>query len=78
MDISKAREYFQLDLIRDALVRAPSVLHNGWTIELSGNLGNASPIIHTARGEVREFKTLDAAAKAVRDIGLKQFNVITD
>jgi hypothetical protein len=78
MDTAKAKEYFGLDLLTGALVRAPSVLHSGWTIELSGNLGNAKPTLETARGQVREFKTLDAAAKAVREIGFTYFSVITD
>lgn len=78
MEVSRAKEYFSLGLITGILVRAPSVLHAGWTIELSGNLGNAVPVIRTARKEVREFKTLDAAAKVVREIGAQQFSVIAD
>ncbi|OJK60167.1 hypothetical protein BK247_26585 [Escherichia coli] len=78
MDIGKAKEYFGLGLIQAAVVRSSSILHNGWTIELSGNIGSAQPTLHTARGEVRQFKTLDAAAKVVREIGLREWRVITD
>ena len=75
MDIGKAKEYFGLGLIQGAVVRSSSVLH---TIELSGNIGSAQPTLHTARGDVRQFKTLDAAAKVVREIGLREWRVITD
>lgn len=78
MDIGKAREYFELGLIQGAVVRSPNVLHNGWTVELSGSIGSAQPTLHTARGDVRQFKTLDAVAKAVREIGLREWRVITD
>lgn len=78
MDIKKAADYFELGLIKGLLVRAPSVLHDGWTIEMSGNIGNASPTLHTTRGDVREFKTLAAAASAARQIGFRQWSVITD
>jgi hypothetical protein len=78
MEIGTAREYFHLGLLTAALVRAPSVLHEGWTIEMEGNTGNADPILRAARGQVREFKTLDAAGRAVREIGFKELRVITD
>jgi hypothetical protein len=78
MDIGKAKEYFELGLIQSAVVRSPSVLHDGWTIELNGNIHGAQSILHTARGDVRKFKTLDAAAKTVRQIGLREWRVITD
>lgn len=78
MEIARAKEYFDLGLLTGALVRAPSVLHDGWTIELSGNLGNADPVVRTARRQVRQFSTIDAAAKSVRSIGFSEFRVITD
>lgn len=78
MKIERAKEYFDLGILTDALVRAPYVLHKGWTVEVSGNTGNASPSIETVRGQVREWSSLDSAARAVRAIGFRSFRVITD
>lgn len=78
MDIARAKEYFELGLVTGAWVRAPYMSFDGWTIELEGTFGNASPTIQTSRGKIRDFKTLETAAKVVREIGLKQFKVITD
>ncbi len=78
MNIGRAKEYFQLGLLDSALIRAPSVLHEGWTIEFSGRLANVSPSLETTLGRVRQFSAIATAAKAVRDVGFKQFCVITD
>lgn len=78
MDIGTAREYFHLGLLTGALVRAPTVLHQGWTIEIQGTTGNADPVLRAARGQVRQFRTLDAAWRVVREIGFRYFTVITD
>lgn len=78
MNIARAKEWFQLGVIKMAHVRAPFGRFEGWTIELAPNVPNAEMQLETARGEIREFVTLDAAAKAVREIGIKTFDVITD
>ena len=78
MDIGKAKECFGLGLIRSAVVRPPSLLHNGWTIELNGTFSGGQTTLYTARGDVRCFKTLDAVAKAIREIGLREWRVVTD
>lgn len=79
MELERAKDYFRVGLIEDALVKAPDVINQqGWTIELRGNFGNADPILRASRGGTRTFKTLDAAANVVREIGLKQWRVITD
>jgi hypothetical protein len=78
MKIALAKEYFDLGLVTGVIVRAPTLMHDGWTIELEGRVGNALPVIETDRGEVRTWRTLDAAAKAVRQIGPRQWSVVTD
>lgn len=78
MNIATGKEYFDLGLLTSATIRAPFLDHDGWTVEVTGQIGNASPVLHTARGQVRKFKTLDAAAVACREIGFRQFSVIVD
>lgn len=78
MDIVKAKDYFFLGVLKAATVHAPSVMHpSGWTIHFDGKLGDASPVFKTMRGEVRQFKTLDAAAKVLAEIGFKKWSVKT-
>lgn len=76
MEIAKAQELFLMGNLDVLLVRCPDLLNNGWTIEIRGNIGRLNPIIETARKQNRCFKTLDAAAKAARNIGFKQFEVV--
>lgn len=78
MKISDAKEYFQLDALPQAMIRQAFNDYEGWTIEFTGYRGNAKPVLEISRGRVREFRTLDSAAKAVREIGFKTFTVITD
>lgn len=78
MNIATASDYFALGLLDRATVRAPFMSHDGWTVEIGGNIGNADPLLRTSRGQVRLFRTLDAAANAVRSIGFRQFDVVTD
>ena len=75
MEIATAKEYFHLGLLSGARVRAPFVLHAGWTVEFSGTLGNADPLLRTARRAVREFASADSALSVCRDIGLRSVAV---
>lgn len=77
MTIAKAKEYYSLGLVHSVVVHAPDLLNSGWTVELCGNIGSAGPLLKTSRGDVRAFKTLDAAAKVVREIGLRTWSVTT-
>lgn len=77
MDILKAKDYFQLGVLTGATVHAANLMHpGGWTIEFSGKLGDASALFETMRGDVRQFKTLDAAAKVLLQIGFKQWSTV--
>lgn len=67
MNVAKAKEYYELDLIkRVGLVRDP--LSTGWLVVLSDEDKGKSWDLRTARGDVRIFKTLDAAISTVEEI----------
>lgn len=78
MEIGKVKEYFVLGLVTGATVRAPDIINKGWTVEFSGKIEQIDPTLHTAKGAVRAFKTLDAVAKAMREIGLREWRVVAD
>ena len=75
MEIAKAKEYFRLGLLAGAEIRGPDLLNSGFTAHFAGKNGAENAVMHTARGQVRQFKTLDAAAAAVADVGFKKFGV---
>ena len=76
LDILKAKDYFKLGVLTGATVHAASLMHpHGWTIEFSGKLGDSSALFETMRGEVRQFKTLDSAAKVLTEVGFKKWGV---
>lgn len=63
----QAREYLDLGVLAFAFV-LPLPMEAGWYISLEGTKGSAWNL-GTARGELREFATLDAAVNALRAIG---------
>lgn len=76
MDILKAKDYFKLGVLTGATVHVANMIYpSGWTIEFSGKLGDSSALFETMRGEVRQFKTLDSAAKVLSEIGFKKWSV---
>ena len=79
MKMDYARDLKGLGALERAEVRAPFMKFEGWTVEFfleNGKLPNCSTLLETALGKTREFKTLDAAARALEQIGFKQFTVI--
>lgn len=67
--IQKVREYYELGVIAGFhLVRDP--MSSGWIVCIEGTSG-ASWTLHTARGEVRSFASLDSAVKAVEETGMR-------
>ena len=76
VDINKAKDYFHLGLLTSASIFSPSVMYSdGWTVDFKGNTEKTSGTLKTVRGEVRQFKTLDAAANALHDVGFRRFTV---
>lgn len=66
--IKQAREYFELGAIAGfAVVRVP-MSDGGWAVTANGRTG-ASWTLRTARGDMRVFATLDAAVRAVEEVG---------
>ena len=69
LTIQKAREYYDLGVIAAFhLVRDP--MGSGWIVCIEGTTGT-SWTLHTARGEVRSFASLDSAVKAVEESGMR-------
>lgn len=78
MNLSTARDYFALGVLESCEIRQTFGPFDGWTVEFFGKLGNARPLLETARGDIRQFKTLDAAAAAAREVGFVRFAVLLD
>ena len=67
--IQRAREYYDLGVIASFhLVRDP--MSTGWIVCIEGTSGT-SWTLHTARGDVRSFASLDSAVKAVEESGMR-------
>lgn len=67
MNLAKAKEYYELSLInRVGLVRDP--ISGGWMVVFSDEEKGKGWELRTARGDVRLFKTLDAAISTVEEI----------
>jgi hypothetical protein len=47
----------------------------GWSVTLAGR-HKMNPTLETARGQVRVFKTLDAAVGVLFDLGFEKINVV--
>lgn len=48
---------------------------NGWTVTLSGK-HKLNPLLETARGQVRVFKTLDAAVGVLFEVGFGEIEIV--
>lgn len=67
--VQQARQYFDLGVLAFAFI-VPVPMSTGWQITIEGTSGTVWHLV-TARGEVREFASLDAAVNALRSIGWK-------
>lgn len=54
---------------------AHAPMFGGWTLTFKGKKKDESYSLHTQRGELRAFKSLDAAAKLVKGLGFADFTV---
>lgn len=52
-------------------------LFGGWSATFTSAKGKETYTMHTQRGEVRTFKTLDAANKVIKELGFASFEVKT-
>jgi len=59
-------------LIHGFKVRAPDILNDGWYIMIHWGFTSE---LEKARGGTRTFATLDAAAKLLKELGIKEFTV---
>ncbi len=65
MNLKEARLLFQAGALNEPVIRREE---GGWSVTLSGR-HPLIPQLETARGRVRIFKTLDAAAEVLFEIG---------
>lgn len=85
MELATARDLARKGVIYAALIRGPAPGGEGYCVEFRMHSGGepvgpygeplAGDMMRTARGDVRLFKTLDAAAKVVRSLGLHSISV---
>lgn len=64
--VNSAREYFNLGVLTNFQILRDPMAH-GWTLFIDGKSGSSWNLV-TARGEMRTFKTLDAAASTIEEI----------
>lgn len=74
MNLKEARLLFQAGALDEPVVRREE---GGWSVTLSGR-HPLNPQLETARGQVRVFKTMDAAAETVFGIGFGRLTVLRD
>lgn len=76
MKTNQAKKYFEMGILTKAIVDGPLHCDPGYRVFFeSDRLLSESNYIETARGEIREFKTLDAAMNALAKIGFRRFTV---
>ena len=71
MNIKEARLLFQTGVLREPVIRKEE---GGWSVTLTGR-HPLTPQLETARGQVRIFKTLDAAAEVLFEIGFRNARI---
>jgi hypothetical protein len=74
MQLKEAELLFHAGALDEPVIKKYA-LENGWGITLTGN-HKLNPTLETARGQVRVFKTLDAAAGVLFEIGFDAIKVI--
>ncbi|MGY6217381.1 hypothetical protein ACW73L_19680 [Methylolobus aquaticus] len=72
MNLKEARLLFQAGALSEPVIRKAE---GGWSVLLEGK-HPLNPALETARGQVRVFKTLDAAAETVFEIGFAKATIM--
>lgn len=67
--IQQAREYYELGVISGFHVMR-EILEDGWNVCIEGTSGTLW-YLHTARGVMRRFASLDSAVKAIEEVGFR-------
>lgn len=67
--LHQAKEYFRLGVLRSYWLER-AIVGGGWLILLRSSEGS-DLYLATARGDIREFKSLDTAVGVLEDIGFK-------
>lgn len=71
MNLKEARLLFQAGVLDEPVLRKEQ---GGWSVTLAGR-HPLNPMLETARGQMRMFKTLDAAAETVFSLGFKRAQI---
>ncbi len=54
-----------------------SPLLGGWSVTVFGKNSKEQYALHTQRGDIRTFKTIEAACKVLKELGFGSFEVKT-
>ncbi|MEZ9578988.1 MULTISPECIES: hypothetical protein [unclassified Vibrio] len=73
-------ELKDIKLLMDAGILAKATVTNspmfgGWTVDFDGKKKGEGYGLYTQRGELRAFKSLDAACKVIKELGFAEFAV---
>ncbi|MDD5581478.1 MAG: hypothetical protein PHY16_19715 [Methylobacter sp.] len=74
MNIKEAEILLQAGVLVTPVVKQYD-LDGGWIVTLAGK-HKLNPTLETARGQVRVFKRLDAAAGVLFELGFGEINVV--
>ena len=72
MNIKEARLLFHTGVLQEPVIRKEE---GGWIVLLEGN-HPLNPVLETARGQVRVFRTVDAAVEVLFELGFNSIRVI--
>lgn len=72
MNLKEAKLLFQTGALQEPLIQRQQ---DGWTVRLAGN-HPLNPALDTARGQVRVFKTADAAIETLFGLGFQRVGVV--
>lgn len=75
MEIKEVEKMWNWDVIKSIIIGHDHDT-NSFTIEFFNEEERCLGTLEAARGGRREFKTLDAAAKTLKAVGINQFQVV--
>jgi hypothetical protein len=74
MVIKEAELLFQAGALATPIIKKNEP-NDGWVVTLAGK-HKLNPLLETARGQVRVFKTLDAAVGVLFELGFAEIKVV--
>lgn len=78
MKLQPARELFTAGELKEAKV-VPAPMSDAWMIQIGVNRGTWTiEMLESKAGNMREFRTVEAAIAVLSDIGFKQSTIVFD